>query len=895
MSDELPAGTELGRYIIQGVIGRGGTGVVYAARDPDLDRLVALKLLHPSIDPAVLAREAQALAKLDDPRVVAVYDTGDVDGQAFIVMKLVDGEDLATALVTRKPEPAQVIAWFVAAGHGLAAAHAAGLIHRDFKPSNVLIDKGGRVAVTDFGLARSRGQLRTSASGQMSGTPAYMAPEQHTLEPATEASDQFAFCVALWQALFAAHPYVAEPLESLSPFAIGYAIYDGPLLPAPRGIVSREIVDALTRGLSRDPASRWPAMPPLLAVLAPAPRRRVWPFVIAGLAAAAAGGIAVWAIAGSRETPPSCATIAHERVATAWSAAIGQQVVDRFARSGRSYAPIAAAYVTSALDRYATGWSELAADTCDVESDLVLRRRACLDGRLDALRIVAELFTQAHPEFVDGAQAMIASLPELGDCADTASLPGALPPELAGPVTALERELDAAVARGRGGEIESARTQLVSIAARADALKWPPLAARAHLELGSLELRMNSRARPELLLAGELATANHLDRIAARAWTFAVWAAGVDRAPDAVDVQLSIAHAAVELVGDPGLKILLDVSHGRALAQLDKWTEAVALCRGALAAARASPAGFEVAADAQSCLVEALLPMGAYAELATLVDELIAEHTKRDGAEHPNVAEMLGVRAFIDRVRGDLPRARDEALHALAIRRRSYAPRDSKIAKSLRDLGSIALANSKPAEAKPYYEEALAIGLESLPAQLILVNEVEMGLAEIAIGEHDRAGAFAHFDQAVARTRKLVGPDAVELGVILGTYGQEKYAESREAGLAMIAQAHDILERAHDRRAPQASAVFARRLLGDQRYAEARPLLEAVIGQIDGAVEPALAGRIEYWLAWAIDGMHGDRKRARELATAALAHLKTAGPQMRPLVEEITKWLPSLK
>ena len=200
---DIPLGGLIGRYITTGILGRGGMGVVYAAHDPVLRRPVALKLLLSAYPASAgrLIREAQALARLSNPHVVAVYDAGEYDdGQVFIAMQHVDGQDLASVLAQRRPSRAQILDWFIAAGRGLAAAHAAGLVHRDFKPANVLLDRSGNVAVTDFGLAREvlpNGQARQTNMAVLAGTPAYMSPEQHSLQPATQASDQFSFCLTL--------------------------------------------------------------------------------------------------------------------------------------------------------------------------------------------------------------------------------------------------------------------------------------------------------------------------------------------------------------------------------------------------------------------------------------------------------------------------------------------------------------------------------------------------------------------------------------------------------------------------------------------------------------------------------------------------------------------------
>ncbi|HEU4728538.1 MAG TPA: serine/threonine-protein kinase, partial [Kofleriaceae bacterium] len=301
---DLPIGVRVSRYVTTGVLGRGGMGIVYSAHDPVLRRQVALKLVH-SAHPASagrLIREAQALARLSNPHVVAVYDAGEYEeDQVFIAMQHVDGQDLATVLAQRRPSRAQILEWFIAAGRGLSAAHAAGLVHRDFKPANVLLDRSGNVAVTDFGLAREvlpNGQARQTNQAALAGTPAYMSPEQLGLMPATQASDQFSFCLALWEALFQQHPFVAGPLHALSPVEIGCAILESPVIQPPKlGDVPRRVLDALLRGLERKPAARWPSMPALLAAIAPTPRLRRWPIIAAGLAGAGAATTAALVIA----------------------------------------------------------------------------------------------------------------------------------------------------------------------------------------------------------------------------------------------------------------------------------------------------------------------------------------------------------------------------------------------------------------------------------------------------------------------------------------------------------------------------------------------------------------------------------------------------------------------
>jgi predicted ATPase/predicted Ser/Thr protein kinase len=283
----------VGRYQVSRVLGQGGMGVVVLARDPDLDRKVAIKLLHASLagQQARLLREGQAVARLRHPNVVTVYDVGRHGEALFIAMEYVPGETLRTWMHTRREVPV-VIETFHAAGLGLAAAHKAGLVHRDFKPDNVLIDADGRVVVTDFGLAQvdaretpeqiaieatidsgnlpsppRSGSVELTAAGAILGTPAYMSPEQFRAQELDARTDQYSFCVSLWQALFGVRPFDLPPgVVSLELLAEVVCAGANPEPPAQHDVPAH-IVTALRRGLAVDRAARFPSMEALLAAL----------------------------------------------------------------------------------------------------------------------------------------------------------------------------------------------------------------------------------------------------------------------------------------------------------------------------------------------------------------------------------------------------------------------------------------------------------------------------------------------------------------------------------------------------------------------------------------------------------------------------------------------------
>jgi DNA-binding CsgD family transcriptional regulator/predicted Ser/Thr protein kinase len=290
---DLPhVGRPVGRYQLLRLVGIGGMGMVYAARDPQLDREVAIKLLRADIDPQAdnlrerLQREAQAMARLSHPNVIAVYDVGLHCEHVFIAMELVQGRTLRQWL----DEPRSwrdVLRVLTSAGRGLAAAHAVGIVHRDFKPDNVMIGRDGSVRVLDFGLARAvadeprsfgeaaSGALASSLSGSagLLGTPAFMAPEQFLGLPALPQTDQFSFCVVLYRALYGEAPFPGESIESIAESVIKGRVRS----PAKSSRVPTRVRDTILRGLATDPAQRWPSMEALLDALssdtAQAPRR----------------------------------------------------------------------------------------------------------------------------------------------------------------------------------------------------------------------------------------------------------------------------------------------------------------------------------------------------------------------------------------------------------------------------------------------------------------------------------------------------------------------------------------------------------------------------------------------------------------------------------------------
>jgi tetratricopeptide (TPR) repeat protein len=312
----LGRGSVLGRYLVLDLLGQGGLGRVFAAYDPELDRRVAIKLLDPAGHGAVapadlrarLLREAQALAKLRHPNVVAVHDVGIVDTQVFVAMELVDGCTLRDWLLAKERSWSEIRDAFVEVAVGLAAVHDAGLVHRDIKPTNILVGNDGRVHIADFGLARALGpeesmprveSLRPresaldavlTASGNVMGTPAYMAPEQHRGARVDARADQFGFGVALFEALHGTRPFAGSTSAQLAAAASAGAVVEIDARHVPTWL--RRVA---LRGIAADPADRFTSMHEMLTALQQDRRTRRWR-AIAGAGGLVLGGAALWGL-----------------------------------------------------------------------------------------------------------------------------------------------------------------------------------------------------------------------------------------------------------------------------------------------------------------------------------------------------------------------------------------------------------------------------------------------------------------------------------------------------------------------------------------------------------------------------------------------------------------------
>jgi serine/threonine-protein kinase len=423
-----------GRFEVLGQLGAGGMGVVFEGWDPDLERKVALKVLHESASKSSkqrkrMVREAQTLAKLSHPNVVQVYEVGVHGDRLFIAMEYIEGETLRSWLRREEPDWKEVLARYVEAGRGLVAAHAEGLVHRDFKPDNVMVTKDGDVRVLDFGLAREElgddalsqlGQVRPdelTQTGTLMGTPYYMAPEQFEGKATDARTDQFSFCVALWEGVFGEPPFQAGTIDALSK-----RVRSGKLEEPDRGDVPAWVHKVLLRGLSTNPGERFTDIPSLLAALTP---KRRSPWALGGAFVGLAGlAVAAGVMLSQPEPPPVCPDPTAE-LEGVWDTETRAKMKAAILASGLDEADSHWSRAEANIDAWVNSWVAASQDNCEdtrvreTQAIETMRVRAsCLDARFQNLNALIDGVLD-DKRMGQWAAPMTKMLPKVDGCAVT--------------------------------------------------------------------------------------------------------------------------------------------------------------------------------------------------------------------------------------------------------------------------------------------------------------------------------------------------------------------------------------------------------------------------------------------------------------------------------------------
>ncbi len=917
---DLPPGTAVERYIVLKKLGQGGMGVVYLAIDPELDRRVAIKLVHAgpagSDDDsrearARMLREAQAMAKLSHPNVATIFDVGAFGDEVFLAMEYVSGVTLRAWLDEAPRTAREIIAVFVQAGRGLAAAHASGILHRDFKPDNVMVDAEGRARVLDFGLARVQGTIeapttirerapnrsgspapslsvsdRLTRSGALMGTPAYMPPEVLEGEVMDARGDQFSFCVSMWEALYRERPYSASDVVGLVKALTRGERTD----PRDRRGVPRGVHTVISRGLSHRADARYPQMGDLLDALeraSAAPRRRA----AAGLAVVAA--VAALAIAwnGRAARPPLCAG-AEQEVGEAWSDPDRAAVAAGFAASGNPRQAATWDRVRALLDAYAAGWARMRRESCEAtrvrgtQSDEALDlRTACLDQRRRELKATAKLLATPKSALVDDAVTMVRALPPLDQCADVSALraPYARPRDEAQrrAVDAIRERLASGRALFASRSLAEAESVASGAAADAVAAGYPPLEADARLLLGmSLDLRGKAdEALTATLDAAILANRIHNDLTEASAWTWIVRITGFDlgRYADSV-VYARLADAAIQRAGGgDALRAELVRNRGHAEYAKGDLAKALPLYREALALReRAFGADSLEAAVAQVDVADVLRNQGAVRESIVLDESVLAKREASLGEGHPAEAGVLIALVNAHETLGELDDAERAARRALAV-----APQGQMRSHVRLYIARVMLAKGDVVGGEAEARGALAELAAIWGASSWKVGANRASWATTLLRRHVLTAAAAEADQAIA----LLAPtdqsaDGLRAArairaLCLARLGHAKGALP-EAESALAAEEKASAPGSYALLLPSLAVGEAALATGDA--AGAVSVLERAVAVADATEPfPELHADAHLALARALVATHGDATRARQMAERAAKEYEGVG------------------
>ncbi|MBZ5712797.1 serine/threonine-protein kinase [Nannocystis pusilla] len=791
MTEAAPQPTAIGPFVVLRKLGEGAMGVVYAGYDLALDRKVALKLVRPSLlgNEAArerMIREAQAMARLSHPHVVQVYQVGAHERSLYMAMEHIEGETLGSWLRAHTRPWPLVLRTICDAGRGLAAAHAAGLVHRDFKPDNVLVDAGGRARVVDFGLVQASEGADESAdevteeppqttlpSGQVSGersggvrwsarltqrgnalgTPLYMSPEQHFGQTVGPYSDQYSFALTLYEALYGEHPFCSDSWEG-----IRQQIRAGMLpQPPPGSAVPWRLFKVISRGLAFRPEDRWPSLTAMIAALEHDPWRR--PLGIAavvgllGLASAASYAVA----SRQAQEPPRCGAVTHQ-LAGVWDGGRAEAVASAFTATRAEFAQDALDRVKSRLDDYAQSWIDESRAVCEAHVSgsqtgrMIDLRSACLGRRKAHLAALVDVFAAADRDVVEHAVQAVAALPSISACDDPEGLVrGAAPPDdprTAAQVEALRERLARADVLESTGQFEPGLALVRGVRAEADAVAHAPLSAEAALIEGKLQLGAANPGEAEaaLVRAIRLGISHDMHAVAAEAAAVRVFVLGegLSRHAEAFAAEV-FAEALIERAHDDGrLAALLSNNLGAVHDLQGNTDRARAYFERTIAGLERRPGPPDpLIAITHHNLGNMYFDRNDFAQAREHYALARQLFTAIVGDAHPFVAHALAGLGDADAGRGEDERALANYEQALRRMEAAYGMRHLYLLQPLAGLGRVHARRGQVAAAEQAFARAVtmadALGLSHPMLAPVLEGQADLAVAR---GARDRARAL---------------------------------------------------------------------------------------------------------------------------------------------------------
>jgi eukaryotic-like serine/threonine-protein kinase len=911
-----PAPTLLGRYVVLGELGRGGMSVVYAAYDPELDRRVALKVVRAdqlsATHRARLHREAQALARLSHPSVVTVFDVGDLETDTFVAMELVEGTSLRDWI--RQPRTwREVVRVVIAAGRGLAAAHAAGIVHRDVKPDNIMISPAGAVKLVDFGLARDLGDrsidsidsgqllsedpiappedsVSASSSGSMGaakpleaitqhgfivGTPAYMPPEQRSRKPeADERSDQFSLCATLYEALYRQRPFTTSKREVLDRQQM-LTVAETPAVdtrtlaapPPKESDVPAWLQKVVTRGLAVDPGQRYPTVDALLLDLDRDPARTRRRVAAAGgvlLAVAAIATLVTWKMMPAQAAAaPTCSTGA-ERIAPRWNADKRGELVTAATKHGGAATAAVGVFVAK-VDQYATNWQAMYHETCEAtqlrhsqSAEAMDLRMACLDRRVAELGALVDVMHDAGPAVLRKAGEVVDGLPALADCADLKALREIVrrptEPALAKRLAAIDGDLARLTALYAIGDMTKTVALADTVIRDARAAGYAPQIADALYWRGRAIADRDGGAEAVAMFDQTFTAslgAGQDQRAADAAARVAQEALWAAQLPE-FERWSRISHALAARSSAAGVTRFIDQLGCMSNHWLGKVRTRLA-CLRALADRKDGVANEWLVTTLGIAASEA----GEPAEAIHWLERGVELARDENGADHPRTLEMRAYLCHGLNELGDFDRAAGECRDALA-RLQKIAPDDTVLISRLQlYLADAATSLHHLDEARPLLEAAAANGDDEIKL------EAKSELSELGGKKSNPKAAITEHREALAETVKVFAP--------FNPHHPNILAERLELGKALLDHG-------------DTAAAVAELTKADE---DADPTEMSPLG----------LAQIRFARAQAVMKATKDRDKARQLAASALALYREHAPDTARFRDEraaIETWLSGL-
>nr|WP_276600052.1 serine/threonine-protein kinase [Nannocystis sp. ILAH1] len=877
-ADLLARGVSVGRYIIIDCIGSGGMGRVYAAYDPDLGRKVALKLLH-DVAPndqrqTRLLREAQVMARLSHPNICPVYDVGGFHGRVFFAMEFIDGVTLRAWLRARTYGWRELLAVFLAIGRGIAAAHAEGLVHSDLKPENIMLGAEDRPRVMDFGIARADGAPRTEAprpslsglalaaeSGgtrTVKGTPQYMSPEQWHEDSVDARSDQFSFCIVLWEALSGERPFADGYVSAQVSAQQGLR----PRAPTQPARAPSWLYAILVRGLSARAADRFPTMDALLAALASGQSRRRRSFMAVGVSALAlvlgsAAGVRSWE---HTKHVAACEDAGASIFADVWNDAARARLKTSFIASELPDAGDLAVRIAVWHDTFAERWRQVRAEACLTDD---ARPLACLYNQRQRFLGLLDALAEEDPRARSRAIRIAAGLPDPRACTDPVLVQSSPP---AGGVheqlqaTRLQQQLQRIEVLGNTGNMPQARARVQEVRGLAASAGLRGVHAEATKVAGLLADWDGDYAGATRLLRSAVVEAGALKRddIAADAAIRLILVLGEHMAR----------HQEALLVGDFAEMLV------RRLGQTER-------SRGA---------------KLLSFLAVVHQGTGALSE-AQALDERGLELLRRElGEVHPDLSLQMSHLAVIYKQQGKHRESLALFAAALANAEALYGATSLEAATCLTNMGAVHAELGEPEEALPLQERALAIFERAYgpDAPDVARTRHNFAVALGAVGRREQGRE--QLERAYRAIEAALGPNHPETALTLFglAYAQMQLGELEAAELnfrRVLAGWETVLGPEH----PQ--LVIALNALGEfalkaGRTKEAIDLLERSIkiGVSRGSPRELVADA-RAMLAHAVWEARGDRAGALELAGQAAAVFREVRGQRVPALAELEAWM----